>query len=314
MSSLTLFDIALLSLAYRSPTSFLSSPTPPGNLPPPTASLAPPLFEYPTLSSSSLHLLRLLVVLHVMTPPPTLPQTPSYSTPHHTYHPSQTRSSSSSTTIPTPYRPSSLSRPSRPSQQTSSAGYWRTVLEHHDPENAQLYGPRQPMSAFSSPRECPACKREFSSTRAFEDHIRLCSPQTEKPYACDECGTAFKKNSNLVKHMKLVHLGERNFQCTEPNCGRLFGQKSNLNSHIKAVHLREKPFVCQEGQCGRRFSQKSGLKAHIKTVHNGERPYVCECGSSFGHRGDVSIFLVFVRQLPQTFAINCLVDFSSSAR
>lgn len=117
------------------------------------------------------------------------------------------------------------------------------------------------------------------------------SPLSEKPYACDQCGTAFKKNSNLVKHMKLVHLGERNFACQEPGCGRLFGQKSNLNSHVKAVHLGEKPFVCPEANCARRFSQKSGLKAHVKTVHNGERPYVCECGSSFGHRGDVSCLI-----------------------
>lgn len=151
----------------------------------------------------------------------------------------------------------------------------------------------------SSSRQCLTCRRIFSSSRSYDEHVRTCGrqqqPQThldqqssEKPHVCPDCGTAFKKNSNLVKHMKLVHLGERNFECPEPSCGRLFGQKSNLNSHIKAVHLGEKPFVCPESPCGRRFSQKSGLKAHIKTVHNGERPYVCDCGSSFGHRGDVS--------------------------
>lgn len=174
--------------------------------------------------------------------------------------------------------------------RSMSTSYWNTVLDTSS---------QAASASTSSNRQCQTCRRAFSSTRAYDEHVRTCGRQqqqqpheqqsSDKPYVCTECGTAFKKNSNLVKHMKLVHLGERNFACPEPSCGRLFGQKSNLNSHIKAVHLGEKPFVCPEASCGRKFSQKSGLKAHIKTVHNGERPYVCECGSSFGHRGDVSL-------------------------
>lgn len=155
-----------------------------------------------------------------------------------------------------------------------TSSYWDTVIINDS-------------KSKSMPRSCPTCARTFSSSHAFEQHVATCS--NEKPYVCPECGTAFKKNSNLIKHTRLVHRGEKNFQCEL--CGRPFGQKSNLNSHIKAVHLGEKPFVCETEGCGKRFSQKSGLKAHIKTVHNRERPYVCtveNCKSSFGHRGDVS--------------------------
>lgn len=185
-------------------------------------------------------------------------------------------------------QPSSAAAGSSASR-SSSAQYWDTVLDPFSIRDApRRHSDAAGPSTSSGTRVCPSCNERFMNNRIFECHVATCAGNDEKPFICEQCGTAFKKNSNLAKHMKLVHLGERNFPCTEPGCGRLFGQKSNLNSHVKAVHLGEKPFVCPDTGCGRRFSQKSGLKAHIKTVHNGERPYVCECGSSFGHRGDVS--------------------------
>lgn len=187
-----------------------------------------------------------------------------------------TSSSSSSATrhdIPHRVMPSPAATPS-----SSRSGYWSTVL---DTAPSRRYSDSIPPT--------PATPSSSSSQHLAPDPVA----PLDKPYACDTCGTAFKKNSNLVKHIKLVHLGERNFACPEEGCGRLFGQKSNLNSHIKAVHLGEKPFKCSEIDCGRRFSQKSGLKAHTKTVHKGERPYICDdCDASFGHRGDVSSLLL----------------------
>lgn len=185
---------------------------------------------------------------------------------------------------PTGENPSAPSTPG-----ASSSQYWDTVLDPLSINN----NPRRHSDTATPPtpcssRECPTCKERFPSVRLLEDHILSECGSDGKIFTCKQCGAAFKKNSNLAKHKKLVHLGEKNFPCPESGCNRLFGQRSNLNSHIKAVHLGEKPFVCPDGTCDRRFSQKSGLKAHIKTVHNGERPYVCECGSSFGHRGDVS--------------------------
>lgn len=187
---------------------------------------------------------------------------------------------------------STATAPTKAPPKKPMSSFWETVLD-------TSFEAGSSSNSHVLTQHCPMCHRAFNSTRAFNEHVqaRACSayerssqqPQSEKPHVCNECGTAFKKNSNLVKHKKLVHLGERNFKCPEPSCGRLFGQKSNLNSHIKAVHLGEKPFTCNEPGCGRCFSQKSGLKAHVKTVHNGERPYVCECGSSFGHRGDVCV-------------------------
>lgn len=165
--------------------------------------------------------------------------------------------------------------------RTSSSSYWSTVIDRH---------------------QCDGCGSHYNNKRELELHSTTCQGNA-KPFVCPECPTAFKKNSNLAKHMRLVHRGEKNFACTEPGCDRKFGQKSNLNSHVKAVHLGEKPYVCEEQGCTRKFSQKSGLKAHIKTVHHHERPYKCHCGSSFGHRGDVSV-------VPSTFRVASIFRFS----
>lgn len=204
-----------------------------------------------------------------------------------------------------------------------SSDYWSTVLLP-SPSNSVTPSPSSSSSSTTTShhqslhhqqhRYDPHMPHYYTPINASQPpHPSVTSPiskpggaSSDKPFVCETCGTAFKKNSNLAKHMKLVHLGERNFACPEPGCGRLFGQKSNLNSHIKAVHRGEKPYVCDEPGCGKRFSQKSGLKAHIKTVHHGERPYVCpECNSSFGHRGDLNrhIRVLHEQQRPFTCPI-----------
>lgn len=185
------------------------------------------------------------------------------------------------------------------SHSQSPRNYWDVVLgsdmtslslgDQRGSESDKTHRPTGSRAiSKSSPSQCAICKSTFTSLRSYDEHKNHCGSSADKPYKCRLCGTAFRKNSNLTKHVKMVHLGEREHACPEPGCGRMFGQKSNLSSHIRAVHYGEKPFECPETGCSRRFSQKSGLKGHIRTVHYGDRPYVCGCGSAFGHSGDVS--------------------------
>lgn len=179
------------------------------------------------------------------------------------------------------------------SRAASSLGYWDAVLGA-DAETttgaSATSTTRSQTRLFSKaiPRYCAICRVTYTSLRAFDEHLSRCAAEDKKTYVCEHCGLSFRKSSNMTKHIRTVHLGEKNYRCTEAGCGRLFGQKSNLSSHVRAVHQREKPFQCPRMNCSRSFSQKSGLRAHVKTVHEGQRPHVCECGASFGQSGDVS--------------------------
>ena len=57
---------------------------------------------------------------------------------------------------------------------------------------------------------------------------------TSATFACDTCGKAFKHSSNLTRHVKTMHGGERPFACD--TCGKTFKERSDLTRHVKTVH------------------------------------------------------------------------------
>ncbi|XP_014642696.1 PREDICTED: zinc finger protein 891 isoform X1 [Ceratotherium simum simum] len=111
---------------------------------------------------------------------------------------------------------------------------------------------------------CPSSRKQQEQTPTREKH------------ECNQCGTAFKRISNLILHKK-NHKGEKQYECKE--CGKVFHDSSTLRRHVR-THTGEKPYECN--QCGKAFNQKTSLKAHVRT-HTGEKPYECNhCGKSFG--------------------------------
>ena len=49
------------------------------------------------------------------------------------------------------------------------------------------------------------------------------------------CRRVFSSAYNLGKHVKVIHLCVKDFEC--PSCGRLFGYKHTLRNHV-ALHDR----------------------------------------------------------------------------
>ena len=57
-----------------------------------------------------------------------------------------------------------------------------------------------------------------------------------KAFECDKCATVLSSQTNLSRHMRQVHQGERPFQCDL--CFKTFTQKSNLKRH-QSRHFKQ---------------------------------------------------------------------------
>ncbi|KAA8497782.1 Transcription factor hamlet [Porphyridium purpureum] len=77
---------------------------------------------------------------------------------------------------------------------------------------------------------------------------------------CELCGKHFSRRTELQRHVRTVHEGEKPFACKL--CGKAFSQSPHLMSHIKTVHERRRDFQCET--CDRRFSERSNLVKHVR--------------------------------------------------
>ncbi|XP_053623462.1 zinc finger protein 62-like [Plodia interpunctella] len=126
---------------------------------------------------------------------------------------------------------------------------------------------------------CPHCSETFLSPYFKKLHLANVHSVEELKIKCPYCSKVYPQESIMFRHMRRVHLREKNVECEV--CGDKFFGPYDVKMHM-AKHNGEKKFICSV--CGKKFSKKSNLNSH-SVLHTGEKKYVCAvCNKAFAHQ------------------------------
>lgn len=122
------------------------------------------------------------------------------------------------------------------------------------------------------------CSRAFFTKKQCMNHIKTHDSDTRE--VCPECGIQVVSKHNLDKHIKRVHLKERNFACDICDYRGFF--KFNIVEHMKKhLDITERDrFYCDH--CQFQSVSKTSMRTHKRSEHSGvKRTWHCHCGKVF---------------------------------
>nr|XP_045617869.1 uncharacterized protein LOC123770247 isoform X2 [Procambarus clarkii] len=126
---------------------------------------------------------------------------------------------------------------------------------------------------------CPQCPYKTVRREHFLRHIENVH-QNYRPFLCDICGKAFKRQDALKQHyvshyQKLAEgssgqVGPYGFVCHI--CQKICRSAAYLKEHM-ATHSEERSFLCEV--CGASFKTRSVQRNHVQTIHRRPRAFTC---------------------------------------
>lgn len=133
---------------------------------------------------------------------------------------------------------------------------------------------------------CPQCPYKTMRREHFLRHIKNVH-QNHRPFLCDICGKAFKRQDALKQH-HVTHyqstgsgssgqIGPYGFVCHI--CQKVCRSAAYLKEHM-ATHSEERSFLCEV--CGASFKTRSVQRNHVQTIHRRPRSFTCpSCEKKF---------------------------------
>ncbi len=123
------------------------------------------------------------------------------------------------------------------------------------------------------------CGREFQKKRAIVRHV-LKDHAKLQSHLCDECGTGFTFEYDLMKHIRQRHR-YKIYECHL--CTSKYRTPYSLQAHIVAVHTNERPFKCDFAGCNKAFNRKSSRDTH-RRVHSKDKFECPICSKQFSFK------------------------------
>ncbi|XP_068200293.1 uncharacterized protein [Palaemon carinicauda] len=169
---------------------------------------------------------------------------------------------------------------------------------------------RHPTSESESQElfECPDCDYKTSWQYSFKKHLRTHAPsKVVDIHACSQCSYKTMRREHFFRHIKNVHENHRPFQCDI--CGKAFKRQDALKQHhvthyqnvgsSKSGKVGPYGFVCPI--CQKVCRSSAYLKEHMAT-HSEERAFLCEvCGASFKTRSVQRNHVQTIHRRPRSF-------------
>lgn len=127
--------------------------------------------------------------------------------------------------------------------------------------------------------------RDYQTTT---ENVEQITHFNDKKHVCNECGKNFKRNRNLVIHMKYHKQPE--FGCDD--CGDYFFEKSSLNDHIQSSHLQTKAHKCK--YCSRSYFKAYALNRHVRSIHLKQK-FICwvdGCKKEFNYKHHCKLHII----------------------
>ncbi|XP_063544134.1 zinc finger protein 436-like isoform X15 [Cydia strobilella] len=124
---------------------------------------------------------------------------------------------------------------------------------------------------------CRHCGQVFAAESKKKAHVNTEHKGIAGDSVCQICKARFKNYYQKTRHMMQVHNVE-GIKCDM--CDKKFNLKSNLMLHMRSVHLKERPFECSV--CSMGFFIKRHMLGHYMATHTNERKFKCDvCGKAY---------------------------------
>nr|GAT57901.1 transcriptional factor IIIa [Mycena chlorophos] len=107
--------------------------------------------------------------------------------------------------------------------------------------------------------------RIFSSQHHLRNHLKLHEQQEAE--AAFDAGLPSDSEDRPRKKRRGGEFG-RDWKCEMEDCGKDFKSEKALNTHVKVTHLGRRDFVCPHDDCALTFGYKHVLRRHLAKEHS----------------------------------------------